>query len=357
MKVIGKIFGMAVLVALLSSNAWASDNIVVTIGDNPSPAPAIKANGNEAIQGTIQLWYVVYGNSFPTGSFGTFTLKMEDKHLNGLENAVYPATMTLKQNGSQNVILTPTKTTFYVSGQGWKDETIVNITIPSGVPNADGTDLVGNLNFSIPGKNKVDTPTSVQVHIKLVHVTNCIKVYNFLADAGATTIFDSAFAIDLKVKDGLVTSNNHGVISYNILASNTCSQDRTVDIGAALDPAWTVQGAQGVKLYSATGDVDLSGYDIDLFANGTNNGTSLCFQNATIPSGETVLLNIKADMTRNTPVGTLGTSFAFSGSLTEPGTGCTGLLDTLASPNPVSATLPYTTSVLGGGGAGSTGKK
>ena len=349
MKVTGKVLIMTlVLVATMAANGWAGDNIQVSVQDL-TPAASIKLNGNDAIQGTLQLWYTVNAYSFPTGSFGTFRIDMKDVHLSGLTNSVYPAQMTLKQNGGDFLVLTPAKTTFDVSGQGWQESTVVTMSISSGASNADGAELVGNLNFSINGKNKVGTPSSVQVHILLVHPTNCIKVYNFMADAGATTVYGDAFLLDVKLKDGEVNSASPGTVSYNVVASNICSQNMTVDLGAQLDPAWDVVGAQAVKLYSAAGDIDLAGWDITLFSNSQNNGTSLCFQNATVSAGKTVLLNIKTTMEDGVLATALGSSFTFSGSLRQAGTSCTGNLEPLASPNPVSTDLGFITTIIGSG--------
>jgi hypothetical protein len=335
------------LIAATAVTGWAGDNIQVSVQDI-SPAASIKINGNDVTQGNLQLWYTVNAYSFPTGVFGTFRIDMKALHINGLTNASYPATMTLKQNGSQNLTLTPASSTIEVPYQGWEGSTVVTISIPSGVPNEDGTDLVGNLNFSIPASKKIGTPTSVQVHIRLVHPTFCVKVYNFMADAGADNILADTFQLDVKVKNGVVNSASPGTVSYNMLIANTCGQDRTVDIGAVLDSSWEVSGAQGVKLYSANGEIDLSGYDNSLFSGGLNNGTDVCFGNATIPNGKTVLLNVKTKMEDGVSEASVAVSpFTFSGSVREADTSCSGNLDPLASPNPVSAGLEFTTTTIG----------
>ena len=340
-----------ILIAATAVTGFAGDNVQVSV-QAISPEASIKINGNDVTQGNLQLWYTVNAYSFPTGVFGTFNINMKALHLNGTANALYPATMTLKQNGFPNVILTPASGTFNVGYQGWEGSTVVTISIPSGVSNADGTELVGNLNFSIPGGNKIGTPTSVQVHMRLVHPTYCIKVYNFMADAGADNIFDDTFQVDVKVKNGLVNSVSPGVVSYNMLVANVCGQDRTVDIGAALNSSWEVSGAQGVKLYSAAGEIDLSGYDVGLFASGQNHGTNTCFGNATILSGQTVLLNVKTKIMDGLSAVSVATSpFTFSGSVREAGTSCAGNLDPLASPNPVSAGLGFTTTIIGNAAA------
>lgn len=336
-----------ILITGTAVNAWAGDNIQVSVHDI-SPEASVKVNGNDVVQGNLQLWYTVNAYSFPTGVFGTFEIDVKALHLNGQTNASYPATMTLVQNGSQNLILAPASSSIHVPYQGWEGSTMVTISIPNSVPNEDGTDLVGNLNFSIPASNKIGTPTSVQVHIRLVHPNFCVKVYNFMADAGADNIYSDTFQLDVKVKSGVVNSTSPGTVSYNMLLANTCGEDRTADIGAVLAPSWEVSGAQGVKLLSANGDIDLSGYDVDLFDDPQNNGKSVCFGNATIHSGQTVLLNVKAKMIDDASEASVGVSpFTFSGSVRQAGTSCTGTLDPLASPNPVSTGLEFTITSLG----------
>ena len=119
-----------------------------------------------------------------------------------------------------------------------------------------------------------------------------------------------------------------------------------------------VSGAQGVKLLSAAGDVDLTGYDVGLFDDPLNNGTDVCFDNASILIGQTVLLNVKAKLQNSlSEVGIATSPFTFSGSLREAGTSCTGNLETLANPNPVSADLGFTTSYIGSSGSGGSAKK
>jgi len=341
-----------ILMVSAALNGWAGDNISVSLQEI-SPAPAIKMNDKDVTQGALQFWYTVTAFKFTPGLFGTFRIDMKDVHLNGPLNASYPAPLALNQNNPHNLILTPVPAAFSVSGQGWTDHTIVTIEIPSGVPNTDGTDLVGDLKLNIPGANKVVTPANVQVHIRLVHPTYCLKVYNFMADAGAETLYDDTFRLDVRVKDDEASSTSPGTSSYNILVANVCGERKAVDIGAVLDPSWTVVGAQGVKLYSATGDITLTGYDNNLFGEPLINGTDVCFQNAAILTGQTVLLNIKVTLGSKLAESAIGVSpFTFGGGLRQAATDCKASLEPLANPNPVSANLGFTTTYIGKGANG-----
>ena len=358
MKITGRIFVVPiVLLAASSMSLWAGDNIQISVSDI-QPNASVQINGNNVIQGPIQLYYTVKAYSFTPGSFGSFKVHMTDLHLNGALNAVYPAPLTLKQNGVQSLILEAQPSNYSVSGLGWSEDSEVTITIPAGVPNADGTMLVGNLNFTIPGSYRVGTPTMVQVQILLEWPTYCLKVYNFIGDAGAERIHEDTFSLDVKVKDGVVKSASPGTISYNTLVSNFCDQNMTLDIGAVLDRNWRVSGAQGAKLYSATGlysaigDMDLENFDVNNFNSNTNNGKDVCFRNETLHVNQTVLMNIKIHMQDDVLQANLGSSpFVFSTALRLPESNCAGPIEPMASPNPVSAELRFNVTVLGPAGA------
>src|SRR5262249_44691840 len=94
------LFLPAVVLAVATGTAWPGDNVQVTVSAI-TPAATQKLNGNNAIQGTIQLWYAVHSFTFPVGNFGSFLINMNDVHLNGTNNAAYPASLSIHQNGSE----------------------------------------------------------------------------------------------------------------------------------------------------------------------------------------------------------------------------------------------------------------
>jgi hypothetical protein len=96
-----------------------------------TPAPSLKLNGNQTTKGTIQLFYTVTDYAFPVGPFAQFSIDMTDVHLSGAAGT-YPAPLSLKQNGSESLVLTPDQTNFIISDLGWTDSSIVQITIPAG---------------------------------------------------------------------------------------------------------------------------------------------------------------------------------------------------------------------------------
>jgi hypothetical protein len=324
--------------------AAAGDDLQVTVTGIGSPAPTMKINGNATTQGTIQLFYTINDFAFPTGPFAQFSVAMVDAHLSGKLDASYPAPLTLKQNGSENVLLTPDQTSFSIGGLGWTGSTTVQIAIAGGVPNADGTDLVGNLNMSVPGPNHVGTPTTIQVHIKLVHPTACVKVYNFVTDADFNDILTSTH---VTVKNGTVKSSQPGQFADDVLIANTCPVAESFDLQITLDPRFETNPnnnpGNAVFTYATSGEVDPSTFAIQSFGTGSGQGQNLCLQNITIPPTTSFLATVHSQVIKGLSSSALGSSpFTFGASVRTAGSGCAGSLDTNAVPNPVSTTLPFT---------------
>ena len=342
-------FILAALLLVSFGTAWAGDNIQVNI-TTPSGqiAPTLKLNGNDTTLGTIQLFYTVNAFSFSPGNFTVFTVNMTDVHLNGSNNATYPTTLTLKQNGSQDVILTPDTSSFTVNALGWSGSTNVSVAIAPDVSNADGTDLVGNLNMSIPGSDHVGTPTTVQVHIRLAYPASaCLKVYDFMTDADFSAILTSTTVnLNPKLK---VVSSQPGRFSDNVMVANTCSTDQSFDLSAGLDPRFQTNPSNNpgiaVFSYATSGEIDPATFNMLAFGTGTKQGQSLCLQNVTVAAGTTFLATVHSEVIKGISSTTLGTApFAFSGTLYQTvNAGCSGTLHTLAAPNPATLSLPFTT--------------
>jgi hypothetical protein len=345
MKRVSVVAGCLLAVSLSASRpAAAGDDLQVTVSAVGSPAPTVNINGNATTQGTIQLFYTVNDFAFPTGPFAQFSVSMVDVHLSGKADANYPASLSLHQSGSQNVLLTPDQTTFSISGLGWTGSTTVQIAIPAGVPSTDGTDLVGNLNMSVPGPNHVGTPTTIQVHIKLVHPTACVKVYDFVTDADFNDILTSTH---LTVKNGSVKSSQPGQFGDDVLIANTCPVAESFDLQIALDPRFETNPnnnpGNAVFTYATGGEVDPSTFTIQSFGTGTPQGQNLCLQNVTVPANTSFLASVHSQVIKGLSSAALGSSpFTFGAATRTAGSGCAGSLDTNAVPNPVSTTLPFT---------------
>jgi hypothetical protein len=323
--------------------ASAGDDVQVTVTDVGTPASTQKLNGNEATKGTIQLYYTVTDYAFPVGPFAQFKVNMKSVHLGGQNNAVYPAPLTLAQNGSQNVQLTPEQSEFSIAQLGWEGSSIVQIDIPAGVPHADGTELVANLNLSVPGANKVGTPTTIQVHILLEHPTACVKVHNFVTDADFNDILTFT---DVNVKNGSVKSSQPGQFADNVLIANVCSEAVSFDLQVALDSRFETNPnnnpGNAVFAYATSGEVDPSTFAIQSFGTGQGRGRNLCLQNVTVPPNTSFLASIHSQVIKGQSTDALGLSpFSFGAAVRTVGANCAGALDPIASPNPVSTTLPF----------------
>jgi hypothetical protein len=332
---------LAVLV--LAARSAAADDLQVSVNGIGTPAPSLKLNGNQTTQGTIQLFYMVTDYAFPVGPFAQFSIDMIDVHLTGT-NGSYNAPLTLKQNGSESLQLTPDQTNFTITGLGWTGSTVVQITIPDGVSNVDGTDLVGNLNMNVPGPNHVGTPTTIQVHVRLVHPTACLKVYNFITDADITQIVD---ATTITVKKGSVKSSQPGQFGDDVLIANTCLSTHSFDLGIALDPRFEMNPnnnpGNAVFTYSTSGEIDPTTFSIQSFGTGTPNGHQLCLQNVTMQANTSFLATVHSQVIKGQSSAALGSSpFAFGADVRTAASSCGGALDTTATPNPVSTTLPFT---------------
>jgi hypothetical protein len=339
-----KSIAIAFLVLAISASAWAGDDIQTSVAPVGTPVPSIVLNGNQATQGTIQLFYDVTAFSFTPGPFARFSLNMQDAHITGASNAVYPATLSLVQNGSENLTLTPDTSSFNVTGQGWTGSTEVQISIPTGVPNTDGTDLVGNLNLSVPGSNHIGTVSTIQVHIRLVYPTACLRVFPFLTDGDFNGIISS---ISLVINRGVVKSSNPGQIQDAVLIVNTCSTSQSFDLKSGLDSRFQTNPSgnpgNAVFTYNATGELDPSSSLTVLQAGGTAQGQAMCLQNITVPAGDSFLAAVHSEVIKGQTTTQLGTSpFSFTWNLDAAGSTCNNATPNLdATPNPATSTLTF----------------
>jgi hypothetical protein len=331
-----------------SGVAWAKnyDQVKPFVVIPDGQPDAIKKN-NGVTPGTVQLFYTVNALTFASGDFAVFRLDLSIQP-GTPGDTKYPDALTLFQTGSQNLVLTPATTSFSVTGSDWTGSTLVTISIPSNVPadpalNDDGADLVGNLQMTAdPPTNHLSTPSTVQVHIKLVHPTACLKVYNFITAQDDSTILTSA-SLNVRKKDNLVMSTSPGQFSDDVLVANTCTVPQSFDLSVSLDPNFQTNPnnnpGNAVFTYLTTGEVDSSTFSLSSFGTGTKQGQQLCLGNVTIPANETFLATIHSKMQDGISP---PASATFSASLYGAGSGCSGALDPLAEPNPASTSLLFT---------------
>jgi hypothetical protein len=321
---------------------------------NATGSPVIVNNGQAV--GTIQLFYTVNASQFTLGNFATFDVAW-------LVNQGRPATdygsgvtfnLAQSQQGG-NVDLVPAPDTFLPTsaGQGGVSKVTVVITADPGgnlPPDADGTDLVGNL--KLDAGSKVGTVTNIQVHIRLAHPTSCLKVYDFVTDQDFNVGILSTTSLNIGShgpQAGKVISSQPGQFSDNVLIANTCATDQSFDLGIGLDSSFSTNPSgnpgNAVFSYTAAGAFDTSNFGTLLSGTGTANQQNLCLQNVTVAAGASLLVTVHSKIKDGWPQTSLPAdgSFDFAASFFQNvNAGCTGLLQSVASPNPATFTLPFT---------------
>jgi len=341
---------IAMLLATAAGTASAKDSLVVTVTD-ASGSPVIVNNGQ--VPGTIQLFYTVNAPTFPAGFFATFDV---DWVINqGSQPTTYgsglPFELTQDQKGGYvDLVANPDAFLLTTAGQSGKSTVTVYITAdPSGnlPPTADGTDLVGNL--KLDSGSKVGSATSIQVHIRLVHPTNCLKVYNFITDQDFTLGILSTTNVNVPKNGkqaGNVTASQPGQFADNVLIANLCPADQSFDLEIVMDSSFTTSGnpATAVKAYTADGEFDTTDFNTLMTGTATNY-PGLCLQNVTVPAGASFLATVHSKVKDSWPQSSLPADKSFDSSAALYDTvnaACTGPLEPLASPNPVTITLPFT---------------
>ncbi len=339
----------AVLALVTARTAAAGDAVRASVTPNTPPTPLVLQNGagltpGTYAVGTIQLFYTVQALQFPAGPFASFDLGLAVAAGKPNPATQYPAGLTLHQTGSTQVTLTPDASSFLVTSAVWTGGTRVTISIPDGVSNDDGTDLVGNLQLEAEGPSHLDTVTTVQVHIKLVHPTSCLKLYVFVTDQDFTQVVTSA-TVHLNPR-GKVSSTNPGQFSENLLVVNTCGAAETFDLRAALDPRFKTNPSgnpgNAVFSFSATGEQDPSTFNLLAFGSQTGNGQLLQLTNITVDAGDMFLMTVHMGIDKDQAwTGGSSGTFSFTGAMYATGTSFTTLIAGVGAVNPATATVAY----------------
>jgi len=353
---------LLLLVTIVVSPAWANDQIISTVTPLTNPysnPPIIQING--IAQGNIRLLYTVIGTSFPCGAqdpFATFNLGLVDQSGNNRQGGVYPATLSLADNGNGTPVqLSPNPSSFTVSGVGWNNSSVVTVNVPNcaGLPTADGSVIDGQLGESTNTGAHLDTITSVQVHIMLVYPAQnaCLKLYSLESDQDTFDILTSVSVV--APRGTTVKSTNPGSISADSLVVNTCAVPQSYDVMVNLDPDWqTSPGPNAVGnatfTYTTAGEVDPTNYGLATWGAGSPQGQKLCINNFTLTAGDSFLMRVHSQI-GSVLVSSLpgypnnGGNFTFATSLFTPNTSCAGSLlpTSLVSPaNPASSALGWT---------------
>ena len=351
MKVRNTILGASALFMLGVNigTAAAGDAVKASATPNTPPTPLVMQNGTGLTPGTyavgtIQLFYTVQAMQFPTGPFATFDLGLAIAAGKPNPATAYPAPLTVRQSGSE-LTLTPDTSSFLVSNAAWTGSTRVTISIPDGVSNNDGTDLVGNLQLEAGGQSHLDTVTTVQVHIKLVHPTSCLKMYVFVTDENFTQVVTSA-TVNL-TPHGKLSATNPGQFSENVLVVNTCAASETFDARVTLDSRFKTNPSgnpgNAVFTFSTAGEQDPSTFNLLAFGTGTGQGQLLQVTNVTVNAGDMFLMTVHLGIDKDqTWTGGSSGTFSFSGAMYVPSTAFTTLVAGVDAVNPATATVTYT---------------
>ena len=351
---------LAFVCAWPAGNAWAKDSLDVSV---VSVVPAAKAgdapvivNNGQAV-GTIQLFYTVNASAFSPGPFATFDVNWvtsaDSKKATDYGSGV---TFTLKQDQQGGYVdFSASPDSFTLTAAGQKDVSRVTVYISPDKagklpPTADGTVLVGNLKLDA-GKD-VGTVTNIQVHILLVHPTDCLKVYNFVTDQDFEMGILDTTSLKVPTKGGQagkVVSSQPAQFSDSVLVVNTCGTAQSFDLSIGLDSSFSTNpnGNPGnaVFAYTADGEFDTTGFDITAFAGKTPYQQNLCLQNVTVEAGTSFLATVHSKVRDGWAQTALPTaaSIDFAASLYQNvNSACTGALHSLVSPNPAAFSLPFT---------------
>ena len=310
------------------------------------PVPIIVNNGT--VPGTIQLLYTLTANQFTAGYFARFNVNLSI--LAGSTSSTYPTTLTLGQDGSTNVELSPDPSSFDVNDRGFTGNPLVTISIPSSVPpdptlNCDGCTLVGNLNLDTPGISHLGAPTTIQVKIVLVHpaLSLCLKLYHFVLNNDTGDIITSA-TYNVNPHTGKVTGTQPGVMLDAVMLANTCPDVQQFDVRDALDVNFETlphnNPGNAVFTYNTTGVIDDTTFTLGSFGTGTGQQQNLCLSPLTLAAGDTFLMTVKMDEVSGiTPTA----SATFTAKVSVSGTSCDpNQPHPLVTPNPAATTLTLT---------------
>ena len=346
--------------------ARAGDDVAVAVTiPAGEPAPIVTENGNPYANGsfavgTLRLEYTYVGTTFPAGLFASFELGLTTTPRSGPAPG-YPVDLWLEQTGSSALVLTPDTSSFVVPGSSWSDSTLIAVEIPAWVGsdptlNEDGDAIIANLQLKTTSGSKLGTPSSIQVKIRLVHPTACVRHFTFLSDRElleeVTSMAITFYASDHNSKPNEVqTVTPTKNVNQNVLLVNTCDTDETVDLDIDPDdrfeipqPANPNNSAKRVFVYSTSGELSPGAIDLGTLTEVDSLEPTLQLTDLVIGAGETVLVTVHLQLDAALTALNVGASpFSFASTAYEPG-GTWTTPHGPTSPNPATKEVPFTTS-------------
>jgi hypothetical protein len=347
-----KVLAVMVLVALMSASALAKDAVKTAVTNTDA---LIVENGNAYSQGTyaigtIQLFYTVQGTAWPAGvDIGSFDLSFAIQAGGNKPFTSYPTSLTASQIGSDDLLLS-LPGTFSVGDASWTTgphtvQIDVNPAL-AGQPAEDGAELVANVKLSAPGGANLDTVTNIQVHVLLVHPTECVKLYNVITDQGMSMNL-SELGIGVSVNRQGKVSSTPPQMSDNVIVVNTCSDQQEFELGAFINGNFELANGQPVKSYISSTDDFLTGITSGItLIGGKPHGASTClgFTGTSALPGNSMLL-ITMHMSMKDSAAVLGSYTGFSATMWQAGSSC-GLSPAAASFTNVGPSSSVSTSLF-----------
>jgi hypothetical protein len=336
----------------LTTGAWAGDALqtnVTAVSQLSQNPPNVIGSGSTS--GVIQLLYTYIGYSFPCGQFATFNLGFQVV-TGPPQSPTYPSPLVLADSGKASFVqLAPAPSGLSVLNNSWSGSSSVTVNINNcgGLPNTDGSEIDGTM-LMINNQSNLSAFSSVQVLIKLVfpNPAGCLKLYSFESNQGTLDLLTSLTVV--ADKKGLVKSTNPGEISADALVVNTCPTPQTFDLGENLGQFWRTNPynnpGNAVFTFTTAGEVDPGDYNFADWGQGTKQGESLCIQNFTLQSQDSLLMRVHSKIINGSLVSDLPKSpseFPFVTGLYTGGSSCgTPLSSGLVTPNPATSAVSYT---------------
>ena len=357
-RVVRSLLTAVAALAATASLAHAGESVRAAVSiPAGQPEPLITANGNPYAQGSyavgvLRLEYDYVGFVFQPGPFASFDLGLDTVQKSGAAT-VYPAALNLVQAGSANMTLTPTPASFTVTPFPWSGASSVAISIPQSVVNdpslsLDGAVIEGLLQLTSSGSNKLGTTTSVQVKIRLVHPTACLKQYTFFSNREISGEYGA-----LVVSYGTHGGNTNKIMNVSpvsanaaaqvVLLVNTCSDDRTVDLRVAPDPRYVFGPGNGntTFVYSGAGVLSPGAIDVAALAEVNSLSHTLDVTGVTVEAGASVLVKVHLVLDGALDRFSVGaTPFSFASTAFQPG-GTFSTMDTEVDPNPATKDVAF----------------
>ena len=373
------LLGASAVFALLGAvgAAQAKDAVRALITDSDGGVVtqngAFQTPGTYAI-GTIKIDYFVAGYQFPADWTRTLEMCLDTLPNGSRPLTTYPANVYVRQVGTPNVsaVASPDTVTFDNADQEHCIK--VDVSVPASVASdpvfqEDGTELVANLQISTDASTKLDTVTTVQLHITLLHPTACVRAIHFVSNHDFTSnLGEAGISVSYNRANARLTSGPVD-LQHLLALVNVCDQDVRVDIGTTYNENFELFRSNAVRTTSINQEFSdpsaLLLYGLDWNDLNDVSPVSSCLQDVTVPANQAFILSERTrirsgghfpgDYAASIGRGITGWSydgFAFAAHLA--GSACSAALSSDVEPNLGAASVPVNEVTLTGEGRTTT---